>query len=115
MIAFVEHNTSHAHKQLLHQGFHLVEHQHTPHALHGLGALVAILVVVHLLAMGFILYLFMRTAEPADKSGRRRGPGKGRDPMGNRGMAAAAAAPPPPPPPIRCVADHPGGAVLWQR
>ena len=111
MIAFVEHNTSHAHKQLLHQGFHLVEHQHSPHALHGLGALVAVLVIVHLVAMAFILYLFMRTSEPAAASSRGRRLGKGRD-VTSRGT------PLPRPPqllPIRCVADNPGGAVLWQR
>ena len=99
----MEHNTTHEHKQLLHRGFHLVEHQHSPHALHGAGALIAILLVVHFVAIGFMAYLFYRTAEAA--------PAKRR--------AAKAKQPErivePPPRPIRCVADGPSAAVLWQR
>ncbi len=106
MVAFVEHNTSHAHKQLLHRGFHLVEHQHTPHALHGLGALVAVLVVVHLAAVGFLLYLFMRTAEASSGTAVRQ-----RRLRERQELAAGTASTPPPR--VRCVADS--GPVSFSR
>ena len=120
---FVEHNTSHAHKQLLHQGFHLVEHQHTPHALHGLGTLCVVLAAVHIVAVAFLLYLFSRAGGESTSAAaaRRR----------ERAAAAAAAgqllgqrkgshhqqafAPPPlPPQPVRCVADGPSSAARWR-
>ena len=104
MLAFVEHNTTHEHKQLLHRGFHLVEHQHSPHALHGAGALIAILVVVHFVAIAFIAYLFLRAAEAAPTAKRRAVRAKETERVVQ-----------PPPRPIRCVADGPSAAVLWQR
>ena len=107
MIAFVEHNTSHEHKQLLHKGFHLVEHQHSPHALHGAGALVAILLVVHFVAIGFIAYLFLRSAETTPAAKRRAVKGREMEMQHN--------VQPPTPRPIRCVADGPSAAMLWQR
>ena len=105
MIAFVEHNTSHAHKQLLHRGFHLVEHQHTPHALHGMGALVAILVVVHLAAVGFLLYLFLRGAEASSSAAARQRR------LRERQQLSASV----PPPRVRCVADDPSSSRLWRQ
>ena len=105
MIAFVEHNTSHAHKQLLHRGFHLVEHQHTPHALHGMGALVAILVVVHLAAVGFLLYLFLRGTESSSSAAARQRRLQERQQLSARV----------PPPRVRCVADDPSSSRFWRQ
>ena len=105
MIAFVEHNTSHAHKQLLHRGFHLVEHQHTPHALHGMGALVAILVVVHLAAVGFLLYLFLRGTESSSSAAARQRRLRERQQLNTRV----------PPPRVRCVADDPISSRFWRQ
>ena len=105
ILAFVEHNTSHAHKQLLHRGFHLVEHQHTPHALHGLGALVAILVVVHLAAVGFLLYLFLRVSETSSSAAARQRRLRERQQLGGASV---------PPPRVRCVADG-MGSRFWKQ
>ena len=105
IVAFVEHNTSHAHKQLLHRGFHLVEHQHTPHALHGMGALVAVLVVVHLAAVGFLLYLFMRSGESSSAAVRQRRL-RERQQLGGASVL---------PPRIRCVADGPSSSRFWKQ
>lgn len=104
MLAFIEHNTTHEHKQLLHRGFHLVEHQHSPHALHGAGALIAILMVVHFVAIGFLIYLFLRTSDTAPSAKRRAVRPKEAERVVQ-----------PPPRPIRCVADGPSAAVQWQR
>lgn len=109
IIAFVEHNTSHAHKQLLHRGFHLVEHQHTPHALHGLGALVAVLVVVHLAAVGFLLYLFLRAGESSSSAAARQRRVRERQQLGQQAGASV------PPPRVRCVADGPASAPRFWR
>ena len=110
IVAFVEHNTSHAHKQLLHRGFHLVEHQHTPHALHGMGALVAVLVVVHLAAVGFLLYLFMHSAEASSGAAVRQRRLRERQALAAGGASI-------PPPRVRCVAENgPGSASrFWKQ
>ena len=57
------HNHTHAHKQLLHQGVHLVEHP-VPHHLHGFGTLIAVLIVVHVVGLGFIAWLLTRPPPP---------------------------------------------------
>ena len=106
IITFVEHNTSHAHKQILHRGFHLVEHQHTPHALHGMGTLVAVLVVVHLAAVGFLLYLFMRAGESSSSAAVRQRRLRERQQLGSASVM---------PPHIRCVADGPSSSRFWKQ
>lgn len=112
IIAFVEHNTSHAHKQLLHQGFHLVEHNHSPHALHGVEALACILIAVHLVAIAFILYIFSRASDSSGSAASRRRERAAQ--LAERGKSQFRP-PPVPPLPIRCVADGPSAASLWQR
>ena len=107
IITFVEHNTSHAHKQILHRGFHLVEHQHTPHALHGMGTLVAVLVVVHLAAVGFLLYLFMRAGESSSGAAARQRRLRERQQPGGASSVM--------PPRIRCVADGPSSSRFWKQ
>lgn len=106
IVAFVEHNTSHAHKQILHRGFHLVEHQHTPHALHGMGTLVAVLVVVHLVAVGFLLYLFMKAGESSSSAAVRQRRLREVQQLGGASV---------PPPRIRCVADGQSSSRFWKQ
>ncbi|CAL8471334.1 g10876 [Coccomyxa elongata] len=70
-------------------------------------ALVAILLVVHFVAIGFIVYLFLRSAEATPAAKRRVVKGREMEMQHN--------VQPPPARPIRCVADGPSAAVLWQR
>lgn len=58
---------------LLHSGYHLVNHHEAtlPHLLHGIGTLVVILVVVHLVAISYLVYLFSKPMPAAKR--RKRG------------------------------------------
>ena len=59
-------------QMLLHSGYHLVHHHEAtlPHLSHGIGTLVVILVLVHLVAISYLLYLFSKPL-PANKRKKR--------------------------------------------
>ncbi len=58
---------------LLHSGYHLVHHHEAslPHLGHGIGTLVCILVVVHILAIGYLCFLFSKPLPPTRR--RKKG------------------------------------------
>jgi hypothetical protein len=58
---------------LLHSGYHLVHHHEAslPHLGHGIGTLVCILVVVHILAIAYLCFLFSKPLPPNRR--RKRG------------------------------------------
>ena len=58
---------------LLHSGYHLVHHHEAtlPHLGHGIGTLVCILVVVHIVAIGYLWFLFSKPLPPARR--RKKG------------------------------------------
>ncbi len=57
---------------LLHSGYHLVHHHEAtlPHLSHGIGTLVVVLVIVHVVAISYLLYLFSKPL-PAGKRKKR--------------------------------------------
>lgn len=60
---------------LLHSGYHLVHHHEAtqPHLPHGIGTLICILVLVHLVAISYLVYLFTKPMAAASRGKPRRG------------------------------------------
>lgn len=57
---------------LLHSGYHLVHHHEAtlPHLSHGIGTLVIVLVVVHVVAISYLIYLFSKPMTVARRKKR---------------------------------------------
>ena len=58
---------------LLHSGYHLVHHHEAtqPHLPHGVGTLVFILILVHVVAISYLIYLFSKPLPPTRQRAKR--------------------------------------------